>query len=323
LSQDFQEQITQSEFDQVLHQLNRWGRWGIDDQRGALNLVAGDQLASAAQSVRLGRVVSLALPIGANGAPAWRHRFAPEYWMLRSRSDIERDMASGNTGMSVSDDALKFPLQASTHWDALSHVFHNGYMYNGQQPDVLNDDGAAFGSIMTAANGMVGRGILLDIPLLRGVPYLGIGDIVEAEDLQQSCEAFDIVIKPGDFIIVRTGRLGQAVATDTWGPEWSGGPNAGLGFSTIAWLAEQDVAAVACDNFSVEVIPAQTASIGQRAPLHSILVHGCGIHLGEMWFLEELHQVAQETGRYDFFLVAPPMLVGGAVGAPCNPQAIF
>jgi kynurenine formamidase len=280
-------------------------------------------LVSAAQCVRLGKVVSLALPVGANLAPAWRHRFTPEYRMLRSRSDIEQDLTLGNQGMSVSDDALTFPLQSSTHWDALSHVFHNGYMYNGKQPDVLSDAGAAFGSITTAANGFAGRGVLLDIPLVRGVPHLEIGDTVEADDLQQACEMFGITLQAGDFVIVRTGRLGLAVTTGSWGSEWSGGPNAGLGFSTIAWLANHDVAAVACDNFSVEVIPAQTADFGQRAPLHSILVHGCGIYLGEMWFLEELHDVARETGQYAFLLVAPPMVVAGAVGAPCNPQAIF
>lgn len=323
MSEQCDQQVTQRDFDEAVNRLNRWGRWGPTDDRGALNLITSEHLVSAAQSVRLGKLISLALPVGANRAPAWRHRFTPEYRMLRSRDDIEQDIASGNHGMSVSDDALTFPLQASTHWDALSHVFHDGHMFNGQRPDVLSDAGAAFGSIASVADGFAGRGILLDIPLVRGVPYLEIGDAIEADDLQRACEMFGITVRPGDFVIVRTGRLGLAVATGHWGSEWSGGPNTGLGFSTIAWLADHDVAAVACDNFSVEVIPAQTADFGQRAPLHSILVHGCGIYLGEMWFLEELHAMAHEHDRYEFLLVAAPMIVTGAVGAPCNPQAIF
>jgi kynurenine formamidase len=317
------EQFSQREFDELIKKFHRWGRWGIEDQRGALNLVTSEMISVAAQKVRFGKVVSLALPIGANTSPAWRHRFPPEYWMLRSGADVVSDLESGNKGMSVSDDALKFPLQSSTHWDALSHVFHDGFMYNGQRPEVLTQNGSIFSSIVSASSGMVGRGVLLDIAELRGTPHLQIGDTVEADDLERACEVFGVSVQQGDFVLVRTGRLGLAAASGNWGAEWSGGANAGLGFSTIEWLASRDVAAVACDNFSVEVIPAQTSHFGQRAPLHSILMQACGIYLGEMWLLEELHEVSRELKQYEFMLVAPPMLVSGAVGSPCNPQAIF
>lgn len=318
-----QSSVTEAEFSLLRQRLLRWHRWGVQDEVGSLNLITPQLIAAAAQSVRDGTIVSLALPVGVKNAGAWRHRFEPEYWMLRSRDEIQADVASGNSGLSVSDDALKFPLQSSTHWDALSHVFHDGEMYNGHTPDILTPNGATVGSIVPAAGLMAGRGVLLDIAELRGVPHLEIGDSIEADDLDLACRTFGVEVNAGDFVIIRTGRLGLAVATSQWGPEWIGGPNAGLGFSTIDWLAHRDVAAVACDNFSVEILPAQTAWFGQHAPLHSILTQSCGIHLGELWLLEDLHDKAKQTGRYEFFLVAAPMLVQGAVGAPCNPQAIF
>ncbi|MCD4526603.1 cyclase family protein [Nocardioides sp. cx-173] len=315
--------VSEEHFAALAAEHRRWGRWGVDDQRGALNLVTPQRVAAAAGLVRKGAVFSLAHPIGPNGPTVFMGgRFAPVHTFTRSGDDIRRFYAEGGSGISFTDDVIVMPLQSSTHWDALSHAFHDGRMYNDRGPEHVRSGGTEANSITEAADRMVGRGVLLDVPALTGRDHLDIGEAIEADDLQQCCERQGVTVGEGDFVLVRTGRLGLAARTGDWGPEWGTGINTGLGVSAAAWLLERDVTAVAADTFSVEIIPAQTSAFGEHAPVHALLLQGAGVHMGELWSLDELAADCAADGTYEFLLVAAPLLVDGAVGSACNPQAL-
>jgi kynurenine formamidase len=319
----FDRKVGSAEFRRVRDRFTRWGRWGDDDELGALNLVTPERVAAAAALVRKGKVISLATPIvdGGQVRPI-PTRFRPVHTMTRSGGDVAAAYQAGRQGFLFTDDMIVMPLQTGSHWDALSHVFCDGRMYNGRGTADVPATGAARNGITVAANRMAGRGVLLDVPALTGRPWLEIGESVEAEDLQACCERQGVTIGPGDFVLVRTGRIGAAKASGEWGPEFSGGPGSGLGFSTIEYLCERDIAALATDTFSVEILPSQTIEEAERSPLHVIMVQGAGVHLGELWDLEELAADCADDGVYEFLLVAAPMAVEGAVGAPVNPQAV-
>lgn len=315
--------VSEGHFAALAAEHRRWGRWGAADERGALNLVTPQRVAAAAGLVRKGTVISLAHPIGPSGPTLFMGgRFAAVHTFTRSGDDIRRFYDEGGSGVSFTDDVIVMPLQTSTHWDALSHAFHDGRMYNDRGPEHVRSAGADANAITEAADRMVGRGVLLDVPALTGRDCLEIGEAIEADDLQQCCEAQGVTVGEGDFVLVRTGRLGRSARSGDWGPEWGTGANTGLGVSAAAWLLERDVAAVASDTFSVEIIPAQTRAFGELAPVHVLLLHGAGIHMGELWALDDLAADCAADGTYEFLLVAAPLLVDGAVGSACNPQAL-
>lgn len=316
-------QVSQEEYAAVRERHRRWGRWGDDDQLGAPNAITAAMVADAARLVRRGAVFSLAHPVGPNGPTRFMGgRFAPVFTLTTAGDDIRRHYEEGHTGQRFADDIITMPLQTSTHWDALAHVFDDGLMYNGRGPDQIRTAGARASSITVAADRMVGRGVLLDVPRVSGRAHLDIGEAIEADDLAACCAAQGVELRPGDFVLVRTGRLGLAARTGEWGAEWGAGANTGLGISALDHLGEADVAAVASDTFSVEIIPAQTAHLGIAAPGHAILVQGAGIYFGELWALDELAADCAADGVYEFLLVAAPLAVEGAVGSGCNPQAV-
>lgn len=309
-------------FDALLEKHRAWGRWGADDERGALNKVTPAHVARAAALARYGRVHSLAMPLRDGPRALIEPRFAPVFTITRSGDDVRRAYAGGATGMQFTDDLLAMPLQTGTHWDALAHVFHDGRMYNGRGPEAVPTTGAEHGDITAASAGMVGRGVLLDAPALTGRETLDIGEAIEGVDLEACCERQGVEVGEADFVLIRTGRLGLALASGEWGPEWAAGPSCGIGVSAVDWLCTHDVAAIASDTFSVEIIPAQTAVFGERAPMHAILLAGAGIYVGEFWSLDGLAADCREDGVWEFLLTAPPLVVRGAVGSACNPLAI-
>lgn len=314
--------VGRAEFDRLRDKHLSWGRWGPQDEVGALNKITPAHVARAASLVRTGEVLSLAMPLGQGPRNLLPPRFAPVFTMTRTGDDVRRAYDAGASGMQFTDDLLAMPLQTGTHWDALAHVFHDGQMYNGRGPEAVPTAGAQRSSIAVAADRMAGRGVLLDVPRLTGRAHLDIGEAIEADDLEACVEGQHVEVGEADFVLIRTGRLGLAQADGEWGSEWAGGPSCGIEVSAIDWLCSRDIAAVAADTFSVEIIPAQTSAVGERAPMHSILLAGAGIYVGEFWALDDLAAHCARTGSWEFLLTAPPLVVPGAVGSACNPLAI-
>lgn len=311
------------EFEALRAKYNCWGRWGPDDQLGSLNVVSPESLVAAAQLVRRGISFSLAIPINRDGpSNPPPPRFPPVHIMTRDGGDVRRAFDRGERGFQFTDDVVTMPLQCATQWDALSHVFYDGVMYNGLDSSHVDSYGAARNSITATRERMAGRGVLLDLPRWLGKPWLEPGEAIEAEDLEHCCESQGVVIRRGDFVLVRTGRLSAVRDRGYWGDEFSGGSSAGLAVSTADFFCPREIAAVATDTFAAEVIPDQTADAGINSPLHIIMLQGAGIHIGEIFDLDVLAGDCASDGVYEFFFIAPPLTITGAVGSPINPQAI-
>jgi kynurenine formamidase len=308
--------------EQLAARYNTWGRWGSDDQLGKMNLITPERVVAAAQLVKKGRVFSLALPfdrLGPQGGASGPldKRIDPQHFMLTTPSDPLLDDEGRHR---FSDDAIFMPLQSSTQWDALCHMFYLTKGYNGRGWDSVDAlRGAQFNSITNVKDRAVGRGVLLDLPRFFGRDWLETSYAIQGTDLERCAEDQGVRVGEGDFLLIRTGQLAERRAAGSWA-DFSGGPAPGLGVSAAEFVCERDVVAVASDTWGVEVLPYETADV--LAPLHMIFLVNAGVLLGEMWDVEKLSADCREDGVYEFFLSAQPLTITGSVGSPLNPIAI-
>jgi kynurenine formamidase len=308
--------------DELCLRHRNWGRWGADDQRGTLNFITPDALRHAASMIKSGRVVSCALPFNSEGPQSggFGGRTNPVHSMLQDGGDIALGAQDHLAVLRYTDDAVTMPLQCGTQWDALAHIFYRGQMYNGHGLEHVTSTGAALNSIDRVADGVVGRGVLLDIPRHRGVAWLEAGDAIDDAELAACAESQNVQIRSGDIVLVRTGQLAEVRARGSWG-QYDGGPAPGLSYKSAHWFASNEIAALATDTWGAEVLPNETPGVFQ--PLHLILLVNAGMTIGEIFDLERLAQACAEEGRHEFFFTAPPLPITGAVGSPVNPLAIF
>jgi kynurenine formamidase len=317
----FNRRVSPVELRALSRRLRNWGTWGPSDELGSLHFLTAEEVRAAARLVRRGRVFSLAIPMDEDGPMrGYIGRENPTHVMTRDGSDVAANVARAR--FDYTDDAVTMGMQCATQWDGHAHVFFEGRMYNGFGPEHVDGQGAHKNSITNAKEGMVGRGVLLDVPRLTGRPWLEVAETVEFDDLVDCCETQGVEVTQGDIVLVRTGRIGAVRARGSWEFEYAGGDAAGLGVSTATFFADRRVAAVATDVMAFDPKPSQTIHWGLSSPLHVLLIVDAGIHLGEMWDLEALAEDCAQDGVYEFMLVAPPLTVSRAVASPVNPQAI-
>jgi kynurenine formamidase len=305
---------------------SNWGRWGEDDERGTLNHVTPEAIVRAAGLVRHGRPISLALPFDENGPQTGGfNRFNPIHLMTRDGADAiagtaVRDFYGGKDRyFRGTDDLVILSLQSGTQWDSLAHVVFENKIYNGYGADQVSSKGALRNGVANAAAGMVGRGVLLDMPRSMGVPWLEPGTAIGADDLDRAAEREGVEIGKGDFVLVRTGSIARVRAEGAWG-DYAGGPAPGLGLASIDWVAQHEVAAVATDTWGMEVRPNETPDVFQ--PLHIVFIVHLGLWVGEIWDMEPLAEDCAADGVYEFLFCGPPLPFTHAVGSPLNPMAV-
>jgi kynurenine formamidase len=326
------------EFHKVAKRVSNWGRWGQEDELGTLNLIDTEKLLEAASLVKQGKVISLGADFGPDGPQLGNVsplRINPLHFMSVDGGDGESyasHMAhyhNHSRAQSIAqwrkDDLFRFnedyvvmPLQASTQWDALSHVYYDGKLYNGYPADSVTSQGATRNSIATvgAAGGIVSRGVLLDVAGFRGVDYLDGGPLIQPEELDEIARTQGVKIGRGDIVCIRTGWLGRFLRT----------LNAmdlgnGLSWRCSEWLHDLEVAAVAADNQAVEGFHLKESE-ATFLPMHLICQRDMGLHMGELFALDELAKDCAADGVYEFQLVAPPIRILGSVGSPLNPLAL-
>ena len=204
---------------------SNWGRWGKDDERGTLNFITPARVLEACALPRSGRVISCALPFDQKGPQsglAGRHN--PIHLMLADGGDAlagAQDFLPG--GFRYADDTVVMPLQCGTQWDALSHVFYDGKMYNDRDARLVSSQGARANAIERIADGVVARGVLLDLPRWKRVPWLADGTPILPDDLDACAEAQGVTIDPGDAVLVRTGMMTRCLSQKSW-QGYCGGP---------------------------------------------------------------------------------------------------
>lgn len=306
-----------------IEQFSNWGRWGDDDERGALNFVGPEEIKAAAGLVRRGKVISMTLPYDLHGPQTGSFRANP----LNLMTDTGTDHLSGaqNTlpgawgeakGFGFSDDVLVMPNQSGTQWDGLAHIFWKGKMYNGHDAANVTAKGAGHCGIEVHNTSFVMRGILLDVARYKGVDSLDPGYAITIEDLDGTADRQGVEARKGDAILIRTGMMGARKGD--WG-DYAGGPAPGLSLHTAPWLHEHEIAALATDTWGCEVRPNE---IDLFQPLHIVALVHMGIPFGEIWDLEAIGQDCADDGVYEFMLSAAPLPITGAAGSPLNALAM-
>ncbi|MGY1858481.1 cyclase family protein [Modestobacter sp. SYSU DS0290] len=302
---------------------SNWGRWGADDVLGTLNFLDEAKRVEGARLVRRGVSFSLAQAFDMNGPQkGWRRRTNPVHTMLDTGTDAERGVQGFPHGIGGADDVIAMPLQASTQWDGLGHIFDHGNAWNGRRAgDVVTSEGDRVTGIETAAAQIAGRGVLLDVGRALGSDgELPDGFAITTEHLEATIavQGASARVGRGDLLLVRTGRLARA-RREGWG-DYAGGDSPGLSFTTADWLHGTEIAGIATDTWGFEVRPNEFDVAFQ--PLHQVCIPNIGLFLGEMWDLDALAADCAADGVWDFFLTAAPLPVTGAVGAPVNPIAV-
>lgn len=303
--------MARAEFDALLSTVNNAGRWGDRDERGTLNLITPEVRRAASSEVRTGMTVSLAREM-VHGEP--EGGFGPITVDLMVVSDSLLGPSDGSVVWAAEGTSLFYHGWSYTHIDALTHMAYHGRGYNNVPPAHAPPVGQMRNSVAAMRDGIVTRGVLIDLPALKGVPYVAPGGAITAEDFEAWEARTGVRVRPGDILLVRSGRWSEAAtAANVAG-------SAGIHPSAAAWLHARGVAALG-DEGGTDTTP--TAVAGINSPLHVLALVGMGMPLIENLDLEHLAREAAAQNRWMFLLVIAPLNVRGATGSAANPIAIF
>jgi kynurenine formamidase len=325
------------DFRRVADDVRNWGRWGTDDEIGTLNFITADKVAEAAATVRKGTVISLGGDFGSSGPQgAFKFRQNPVHVMTVDGGDantlvqygpewlrnaVAADVSAffADNPFRFNDDMIVMPLQAATQWDALSHVYYEDELYNGFPADSVTSFGAFHCGIdKVDSTGVTSRGVLLDVVAHRGEEvFCSPGNPITPAELDDIVAAQGVSIGTGDIVVIHTGWWTRFLSTGDGAEAGSG-----LHWTCASWLHDHEVAAVAADNLMVEDPNPANGVEGTFLPMHMLCLRDMGLMLGEYWNLTGLAADCRQDGVYEFQLIAPPLKVIGAVGAPVNPIAI-
>ena len=298
---------------------SNWGRWGPDDELGTLNYITAAHRRAAAQTVREGVSVSCARLIPTTRVEDDFH--SPPLHFMTASGDAWAGKTTPADALQSAGDfvGLAFHGFAVTHLDSLCHIFRDGQMYNGRSSDLVSTAaGATVLSVDTVRDGIVGRGVLLDIPLLKGKDWLDPGEGVFPEDLEAAEELGGVTVGTGDILLCRFGTMAQRNAEGPSKEVFSRRP--GLHASCAPWLHERQVAALGSDT-AQDLFPSGYAAL--RAPLHQVGIVSMGLSLIDNCDLEGLSATCQRLGRWEFLLSIGALRVENGTGSPVNPIALF
>jgi kynurenine formamidase len=299
--------VTQAQYEEWQKRLSNWGRWGKDDQMGALNLITPERRRAAAALVKEGFTVSLA-----SNAATTKDVDVP--------CPAEWSMVTATPGAAT--DRIAYPCihgAGATHVDSFAHIFFNGVGWNGVPVSeiVTREQGAIRHSILNMKDGIVTRGILFDIPRLKGVPYLEPGTRIYPDDLEAWEKKAGVRIGAGDALLLRWGRWARRAKLGAW-PIDQGA--AGFDNSVIPWLKQRDVAVIGWETPGY--VPQPPGDL-PRLALHNFALTMLGIMLIDRADFDALSAAAAARNRWDFLLMVAPLPIPRGTGSPVNPLAVF
>lgn len=303
-----QESTSAKPFDEVtlnqwMEEVSNWGRWGAEDQLGTLNLITPEVRLDAVKLAREGITVSLALDMDVDSS------------LNNTRPLDHTFVRSGQWTMDIY--RIHYHGYAHSHIDAQKHIALDGKIYNGYPEESIDNNVSENMGVHHMKNGIISRGLLVDIPRLKGVPYLEPGTAITIEDLNAWEKETGIKVRKGDVLLIRTGRWAYQDANGIWSFVDSA---AGLHASTAKWLKEREIAVLGSDGTG-DVLPSGIES--QTHPMHQLVLISMGMPLLDNLNLEDLAEVAEQQNRWEFLLVVAPLRIIGGTGSPLNPIAIF
>jgi kynurenine formamidase len=299
--------------DDLLARVSNWGRWGADDDRGTLNLLTEELSAAALSLPRHGRVVRLGRTL--TPRPAWPGDLPIQHHMLTAGAESpERGEYVLADWFGVQPHGLTI-----THLDALNHLTWHGRLYNGAPAgSVSTVKGGARGSAEHVSQGVVTRGVLLDVPGHLGVDWIEPESPITPAQLDACAAAAGVEVRAGDVLLIRTGRDPRLRAAPMPGPA---GPDlAGLDVDCLPWLHERDVAVMGSDG-AHDVVPPRLS--GVHTPVHVVSLVGMGMWLLDNLTLEELASTCRDLGAWEFLFTMAPIALKNSTGVPVNPLAVF
>jgi kynurenine formamidase len=300
--------LTAQEVKGVFEKISNWGKWGKEDELGALNYITPHKRAAAARLAQRGETVSLALPLATQSSP--ENPQPVQHIMLHA----------GPPGVAALDFFSIAPHgMAFTHLDALCHVFWEHKMYNGFSDREVGRFGARRCAIDVTRDGIVSRGVLLDIPKLKNVEWLEPGEAIDADDLDAAEKLHKVSVSEGDVLLIRTGRHQRRKTKGPWDPRRVGLP--GLDASCLQWLADRKIAVLGSDAVS-DVIP---SAYGNEVamPIHVGTLVFMGLHLIDNADFDALATAAAANDRYEFLFTMAPLILEHGTASPVNPLAVF
>ncbi len=307
---------TVAEFEEMFEQVSNWGRWGEDDEIGLMNLVTPEKIKEAAGLVQEGIAVSLA-------------------HILETEAAADTPNAPGAPlgpfDMTMGGSQFNYFFHSTTHshYDAICQFDYQGQLYNGFQiSEVKGPNGCAVSGAEVNKNGFTTRGVLYDIPRLKGVPYLDPGTPVYPEDLIAWEEQTGVKAGPGDAIFLRTGRWQRREEIGPWNliPQDPEAGEAGYHISTVQWMRDRDVMMIAADvsnDVRPSGVPEEVRARVRGMPVHSLTIVAMGAYIVDAVDLEEVAETAAELNRWEFMLTGAPTAAEGATGALLNLVALF
>jgi kynurenine formamidase len=304
--------MTEGQFRELFEAVSNWGRWDDDGERGALHHLTAARIVAAARLVESGVTVTLSQPLRTEARidvpePADHH--------MTMLTDV--DIGSGSVRFAKDYVGVDYHNDGHTHIDAFCHVAFDGLFFDGKPDGSVDGCGCHSGAIDVLRDGLVGRGVLLDVPRVRGVPWLEPGEHVFPDDLEAAERDQGVTVRTGDILLVRTGHTRRQAELEPWD---TGSAKAGLHPTTASFLADHEVAALGSDGNS-DTAPSTTEGIG--FPIHVLAINAMGVHLLDYLQFEDLARHCEEEGRWEFMFVAAPLRVPGGTGSPLNPLAVF
>lgn len=314
--------VTQQTMDGWKKSQSNWGRWGPDDQKGTLNLITPTVRARAAREVKKGISISLSrliVPVVIDpDATQTSERPAPVQQRVLTAPPKRPDGSTDSLTIAAHGYTI-------THFDAFGHHLFKGLMYNGYpaSENLSITGGLSKGAITAASDGVFTRGVLVDIPALKGVKYLEPGTPVYAEDIEAWEKKTGVKIGAGDAVFIRTGRWEREAEKGPWDIAKSA---AGLDASVIPWLHKRDIALLGSESaLSVVPFPATTSITDKDdyLPVHNFALVAFGMPLIDNTDLDQLAALSAKLHRYTFLLTVAPIKVKTGTGVPVNPVATF
>jgi kynurenine formamidase len=310
--------VTMREFDQIFQSVKNWGRWGEDDQLGTMNYITPQTVRAAAGLVRSGRRATMSIPMSTTAGP---DNPSPVIHHVVQGHDV----GAGSSGVTFATDfvGLAFHGDRHTHMDALCHIAYQGQVYNGRPAqEVMTSRGATALDVTTYRDGLVGRGVLLDVPRHRGVKWLEPGEAVTRAELEAIEVAEGVRLGEGDVLVFRTGHHRRRLELGPWSNKYppAGQGKAGLHVDTIGWMHERRIAAFLPDGDG-ETVPSNVE--GVPYPIHPLQITAMGMLAADSLQLEDVARACEEEGQFEFMVVGLPLWLPGGTGSPWNPVAIF
>jgi len=309
---------TEDEVLSYFDKLSNWGRWGPDDELGTPNLITPEKTKRALSTVQEGATVSLSREIlwdGAVDVPS-----PPVHFMLESGEG----WASGEkvsyrpNAAAIDYIGMVFHGVSVTHVDSLAHFFWNGKTYNGKPAHLVSTSlGATVCAVTAAKQGFISRGVLVDVPMIRGVEWVERGEGVMPSDIRAAEERCGFKVEEGDILLIRTGQLYRR---NVEGPVARTAGSTACQAACLPLFHERGVAVMGSDTGN-DVSPAHYQKVPQ--PIHQVGITAMGLWILDNANLEDLAEACRQRNRWQFMVSIGPLPLHNTTGSPVNPIAVF